>query len=188
MDRRIIVASLALLPFAPRLAFAQGAASPAGAGFDATHLQQTQMVGGLSLETSRMALEKSQDKWVKQFAQFEVAEQETIADVLKGLTEPQTTASTATTAKSGQPQDHAAASLGPQAGAQADRLSKLSGTEFDRQYVAAQIQGHQQLLQIQNTVLQAGTAPREQLGIAKMARAQITEHLALLQQIQTMRG
>lgn len=188
MDRRIIVASLACLPFAPRLAFAQAAGMPSGPAFDQNHLMQTQMVGGLSLETSRMALEKTQDKWVKQFAQFEIAEKETIAEVMKALAEPQTTAATATTAKSGQPQDNAAPSLGPQAGAEADRLSKLSAADFDRQYVAAQIQGHQQLLQIQNALIQAGSAPREQIGIAKLARGQITEHLALLQQIQTMRG
>jgi putative membrane protein len=189
MDRRIIVASLCLLPFTPRLALAQDSgAMPAAGGFDRTHLEKTQMVGSLSLETSRMALEKTKNKWIKQFAEFEVAEQETIADVLKAMTEPQMTASTATTATSGRPEDHAAASLDPQAAVKADKLSKATGTDFDHQYLALQTDGHQQLLQIQEALLKAGSAPREQIGIAKLARGQIKEHLALLQQIQSMRG
>jgi putative membrane protein len=189
MDRRILVASLACLPLAPRLVLAQSDAVPAsGPAFDKTHIMQTQMVGGLALETSRMALEKAQGTWVKQFAEFEIAEQETVAAVLKDMTEPQTTASTAASPTSGRPEDHAAPSLGPQAGPVADRLSKLSGAEFDRQYLSAQLEGHQQLLQIQDALLKAGTAPREQMDVARLAKTQISEHLVLLRLIQTMRG
>src|SRR4051812_32837829 len=49
------------------------------------HMQDTLRVGSLSLATSRIAVTKAENVMLKQFAQFEVAEQETIAAVLKSM-------------------------------------------------------------------------------------------------------
>lgn len=49
------------------------------------HAKETGMVGSLSLATSRVAEGKASDAMVKKFAAFEVAEQETIADVLMSM-------------------------------------------------------------------------------------------------------
>ena len=49
---------------------------------------ETMAVGSMSLVASRVALSKVQDEDVKQFATFEVAEQETIADVLTSMMDP----------------------------------------------------------------------------------------------------
>jgi putative membrane protein len=49
------------------------------------HIEDTLTVGSLALATSKVALEKAQHPLVKQFAQFEVAEQETVAEVLEGI-------------------------------------------------------------------------------------------------------
>ena len=56
-------------------------------------------------------------------------------------------------------------------------------------YVQAQIQGHEKLLQIQETYLAAGKDPT-QIDIAKLARTVINEHLALLNYMEKggMRG
>jgi len=100
MLRRNIMALAAVLPVAALTAraFAQEAA-PAAAPTPATkpseaemaamgeaettHAKDTGMVGSLSLLQSRLAVEKASDAKVKQFATWEVAEQETIGDILK---------------------------------------------------------------------------------------------------------
>jgi putative membrane protein len=199
MDRRHVLAGLAGFPFASA-AFAQTAQpqSPAAqtggaaggvygtagvtnanqAGGQALGqaeqqwLQQTMMVGSVALQTSEIALQKSQDEDVKQFAQFEADEQRTIAEVLRSMMEPAGTASAAP-----QPdQKHA------------EMVQKLqqakAGDAFDKEYIQGQIQGHQELLQIQERFLQGRPQNREAMNAAKLARGHIKEHLVLLKDIQ----
>ena len=52
------------------------------------HTQETKKVGALSLATSRVAVTTAADGKVKYFAQLEVAEQETIADILQPKLRP----------------------------------------------------------------------------------------------------
>jgi putative membrane protein len=59
-----------------------------------------------------------------------------------------------------------------------------AGADFDRMYIQGQIQGHQELLQIQERYLQANSRNREHVNVAKLARGHIKEHLAMLQDIQ----
>src|SRR3954447_20960729 len=61
-----------------------GAADQPGPA-ETKHMQETMRVGALALATSRIAVQKAQNPAVKQFAQFEVAEQETVAEVLKSM-------------------------------------------------------------------------------------------------------
>ena len=69
----------------------QGAPSaaplPASSGPDARqkHIKDTMTVGSLSLMLSRIAQTKANDPRLKQFVEFEIAEQETVADVSKAL-------------------------------------------------------------------------------------------------------
>jgi putative membrane protein len=201
MDRRLAIAALgaaAAFPLAGR-AFAQsGGPAQRPQNLNVRHLEDTMQVGTVALATSRMALEKARDPRVKQFAQFEVAEQETIAAVLKAMQEPDTTATTQNTGgANGQPaqagtssrmaDSNAQPSLGPQGGPMVDKMQDLNGAEFDRAYLKAQLDGHRQLLQIQDAALQAG-GPREQMGVARMARTQISEHIVLLQGLEQAVG
>lgn len=95
---------------------------------------------------------------VKQFANFEVAEPETIGEILKPL------------AVGGPPIDPMQASL----------MKKLeSGGNFDRDYVEAEIEGHNRLLKIQEAYISGGK-DQAQINVAKLARGMIKEHLALL--------
>ncbi len=55
---------------------------------EARHAADTLAAGSASLAASRVALNKATDPHVKQFARMEVAEQETIADVLKAMRDP----------------------------------------------------------------------------------------------------
>jgi putative membrane protein len=64
------------------------------------------------------------------------------------------------------------------------KLQQASGAEFDRMYLQGQIQGHRDLLQVQERYLQSNAQNREHMNLAKMARTQIREHIALLEDMQ----
>jgi putative membrane protein len=205
MDRRLVLMGLAGIGAAPA-AFAQNTVQPqspaaqtggAAGGVHGTAgvtnaspgaqgqmgqaeqqwMQQTMMVGSVALQTSEIALQKAQDKHVKQFAQFERDEQTTIAEVLRSMMEPAGTAS---------PQGAAAQ---PQLDQKhAEMVQKLqqakAGEAFDKEYVKGQIDGHQELLQIQERFLQGRPQNREAMNAAKLARGHIKEHIAMLKDIQ----
>lgn len=98
---------------------------------------------------------------MKRFANFEVAEQTTVADVLGSL---------------GMKVERS-----EQAADVVDQLKKSSN--FDADYLAAQLDGHQQLLKVQEEYVQVGKDPAH-VGLAKLARNQIKEHIDLIQTIQ----
>ncbi|MCB5174854.1 DUF4142 domain-containing protein [Microvirga lenta] len=206
MDRRILLASIAMLAAAPALAqsggnqttMQPGAASGSAAGARMSqangqmsqagmqHMQQTMQLGMTALETSRIAQQKAQNAELKQFAQFEVQEQTTLSEVLRSMMEPAATA--ATGASSGQASGNAgsgAMQMDAQSRGMIQKLQDIeTGAEFDRQYLQGQIQVHQNLLQAQEQYLQSNPQNREHMNIAKMARTQIREHIALLQDMQ----
>jgi hypothetical protein len=63
------------------------------------------------------------------------------------------------------------------------------GHTFDAQYVALQLQGHNELLGIQNGFLQAQPSMSSDVAhIAMLARTTIQMHLVLLQELQQMVG
>jgi putative membrane protein len=170
----------------------QGQASaPAGMGqqqseADRQYVQQTLAAGTVALQASNFALTKAQHPRVKQFANFEVAEQNTLADVLHSFADPATTASTSAGAQS-------AASTAPELpqkdAAAMEQMSRAQpGAAFDKDYVAMQIQGHQELLSIQERYLQSNPGNREAMNVAKLARGQIKQHLALLEDMQRELG
>lgn len=189
MLRRNLIAAAAVLPAAvlATRAFAQDAAAPAatapaGAMGEAEmlHAQQTSMVGALSLLQSRIALQNAEHEQVQAFAQFEVTEQETIADILTGM-------QAGTTEVSGEvtpPADADLTAMLDEAGqAKLTELEGLTGAEFDAAYLAANLEGHQQLLAIQEEYLASGTV-REHINVAKLAKGMITEHIAHLEALQ----
>lgn len=145
---------------------------------EAKHAADTSTVGGMSLEASRIALKKAQNPKVKEFAQLEVAEQETIADVLKSMRDQSTPASGQVKAPSAEVVQTNLDAKGKQ---MMEKLQKAeAGAGFDQEYIQGQIQGHQELLQIQETYLKSGK-DRENLNVTKLMRGQIKEHLTLLQ-------
>lgn len=146
---------------------------------DRQHINDTLAAGTVALQTSNFALSKAQNPRLKRFAEFEIGEQNTLADVLHSLSEPTSTASTgAAQAASTAPV------LSQQASAMMEKMSRAQpGPSFDQDYVAGQIQGHQELLAIQEHYLKSGSSNRELVAIARLAQNTIQEHLTLLQQI-----
>ena len=196
MHRRVVLAGLAATTVAvPVLAQTSGSSStmqPGQSGSaasgsmshadmgqmsqaDMQHMQETMRIGMVALETSRIALEKARHADLKQFAKFETDEQTTLAEVLRSMMEPATTAATGSTAGSPPMQMDAKGR---------DMIEKLrnaqAGAAFDREYHQGQVEGHHELLQIQERYLQSNPQKREHMNVAKMARGMIKEHIALL--------
>ncbi|WP_457089257.1 DUF4142 domain-containing protein [Microvirga sp. P5_D2] len=168
----------------------QASSAPAAQGqqqsqADRQYIQQTLAMGTVSLQQSNFAHSKAQNPRVKQFSEFEIGEQNNIADVLHSFADPAATASTTAGAQ-------AAASTAPELpqseSAAMERLSKAqAGAGFDKDYVTLQIKGHEELLKIQESYIKS-SGNREMTNIAKLARGQIKEHIATLQSIQKELG
>jgi len=149
------------------------------------HMEQTMQLGMVALETSRIAQDKASNEDLKRFATFEVQEQTTLAEVLRSMMDPSATAAT------GQSGAAMQGDVQMDAGGR-DMLQTLqsqqAGDAFDKAYLDGQLQGHRNLLQVQEEYLQSNPQNREHMNVARMARTQIREHIALLESIQqTMR-
>lgn len=153
---------------------------------DWQYIQQMLALSTVSLQQSNFAHGKAQNARVKQFADFEIAEQNLLTDIMRSFADPNATASTTQGAQAAA----ATAPELPQKDSQAmERLSKTqAGAAFDKDYVALQIEGHRQLLDLQEKQLRQASGNREMTNIAKLARGQIKEHLALLQDMQKELG
>ncbi len=153
---------------------------------DRQYIQQALALGTVSLQQSNFALTKAQNPRVKQFAEFEIGEQNLLTEIMHSFADPNATASTT---RGAQAAASTAPELPPKDAQAMERLSKAqAGPAFDRDYVALQIQGHQELLKLQETYLQQGSGNRETTNLAKLARNQIQEHLAMLQDVQKQLG
>ena len=201
MDRRALLGGLAAaLLVAPALAQTSGSSSTmpstssgsmsmnrAGGQMsqaDMQHMQQTMQLGMVALESSRMAMSKIRNDDLKRFANFEVQEQTTLSEVLRSMMDPGATAATGSTGSQA-----AQSGMAMQMDAKArDMMQKLqsqqSGAEFDRAYLQAQLQGHQELLQVQEQYLKSNPQNREHMNVAKLAQGRIREHIALLENMQ----
>ncbi len=181
VPRRTVLVALAAA--AAHSSFAQTQSTPGGdAGPDEQYVRETSAIGSLSLAVSRLAQEKAQTDDLKEFAQLEAAEQETLADVLKSLHNPGPIDGTVKP-----PSDAEVEQYLDRRGR--EKLEKMraapAGTEFDREYLAAQATGHLELLRIQETYLNSGRNNRDFINVAKLARGMIKEHLQLLADIES---
>lgn len=186
MNRRTMLTAVAAAAALPALlsstaTFAQTAAAPGDA--ERKHADDTKKVGSLSLVTSRVAVEKASDPMVKEFAKWEVAEQETIADILRSM-EMDGKAEGALKPPS---DSEVEAMLDAEGKAALDKLRAASGAAFDKAYVTAQLDGHKKLLSIQEDYLKVGQN-REHLSVTKLARGQITEHIDHLDMLKSKVG
>lgn len=166
MDRRSFVRFAVAASFIPTAALAQSSQSaPSG---EAKHAADTLRASALALETSRIALKKASDTGVKRFAEFEAAEQDTVAMVVQAASKLDATAAT--------PDKEGKKVL--------ESLNRVGdGKSFDTAYIKVQIDGHQRLLQIQDAYLSSGRDVLHR-SIAALARGQIKEHLSNLELLQ----
>jgi putative membrane protein len=191
MERRVILVGLAAAVAAPALAQTNPSAqqpSPSG-GMDQLgqterdHAQQTLQIGMVALETSRIATEKARHVDLKRFAGFEVAEQETVSDVMHSMMEPAATSSTGagSSASSSGKSGGMTMQMRPQDREMIDRLRRASGEAFDREYHQAQLQGHRDLLQVQDRYLKGNPQNRDYSNAVKLIRNHVGEHVQVLE-------
>jgi len=154
---------------------------------DMQHMQQTLQLGMVALESSRIAMNKVRSEDLKRFANFEVQEQTTLSEVLHSMMEPAATAATGSTGSQSNPSSMNMPPMQMDASAR-DMMQKMqnqqAGAEFDTMYLQAQLQGHRDLLQVQERYLQSNPQNREHTNVAKMARGHIREHIAMLEEMQ----
>ena len=156
MHRRDLLISLAgaaaLGPFA--------ASAQSGGALGPDQFRLVALQGGeFATQSSQVALERSRNGAVRQFAQLEINEQAAFAGSLGA--QPGSVPLRA---------DHAA---------MLQQLASLQGPRFDRLYVQGQIMGHQELLQINGAYAQAGADPVGQ-AVAQVAVPSIQTHLSIL--------
>lgn len=185
MNRRLVLQSAAAIAAVPAILSATAAFAQTTPSGDAEkkHAEQTKMVGSLSLATSRVAVSKASDAMVKDFAKWETAEQETIADIFKSME----MAGKAEGALKPPSDAEVEALLDPTGKASLDKLKSASGVAFDKEYVTAQLDGHRKLLAIQEDYLKVGQN-REHLSVTKLARGQIKEHIDHLEMLRSKLG
>jgi putative membrane protein len=182
VPRRTVLATLAAA--AARASFAQTELGPAPGGDvrpDEQYMRESSAISSFSLAVSRIAEQKTQMDDLKEFAQLEVAEQETLADVLRTLQNPGLVGGTI------KPPSEAEVEQNLDRRGR-EKLEKMRaappGAEFDREYLAAQADGHLELLRIQETYLNSGQNNHDLVNVAKLARGMIKEHLQLLADIE----
>ncbi len=148
----------------------QRAMSPSGTALDST----TQMaLGGMAfaLATSQLAMQRAEIPVARTFAQLEAEEQMAFADARRmgGLPVP------------------SPSMMDTQKQQMVQQLQSMSGAQFDRMFVQGQIMGHQELLQLHQTLAQSGATQGDRM-LATVAVPAIKSHLAMLQGIQQMRS
>lgn len=175
MDRRSaimtmsgVLATSALVGLTGGTALAQTASEPTTKEKigQSAYKTRTLDVGSFSKAMSQIALTRASHPKVKEFAEFEVAEQTTMAQVLTDMANPPPP----------KPDAQQAATL--------KQLDGESGKSFDTAYVQAQITGHHELLTTQQEYLNGMPTSLDHEHIAMLARTVIQMHLTMLHDLQ----
>jgi putative membrane protein len=152
---------------------------------DHEYIRQSLVSSSLSLAVSRIAAERLQVDDLKEFAQLEVAEQETLADVLKSLMVQNAGLTERTIRRPGDAEVEQNLDLRGREVLEKMR-TESAGADFDRAYLGVLANGHLELLRIQETYLDSGRTNRSDIiNVAKLARGMIKEHLQLLADIES---
>jgi putative membrane protein len=132
----LTLVALASLPARGQSAAAAGGAQrPGEAGQAAdsrTFINELTIAGMTEVQLGKMAMERAASPEVKAFGQLMVADHSKAGDELKQV--------------ASQLKIQPPAQLDQKHQDLADRLAKLSGAEFDREYMAAMVKGHEEVL------------------------------------------
>lgn len=160
--------------------------TPAGeTGLDQEYFRQSLSASSTALAVSRLAAAKAHMDDLREFAQLESAEQETLADVLRSLTAQNASLNDRRGRRQGDAELEQ--NLDQRGRETLERLrAEPPGAGFDRAYLGALANGHLELLRIQETLLDSGRTSRgDVINVAKLARGMIKEHLQLLSDIES---
>lgn len=127
-------------------------------------------VGQAALQSSQVARSRAEDPRVRSFAESEVMEQETLSTILMEVSRD-----------SGRPMP--APRPDPRMARELAMLERERGNRFDDAYTRMQLQGHQELLRIQDDYLRSGRNAHMR-HIAMLARGQIMDHIKALEMLE----
>jgi len=181
IDRRLVLTGVATYTATGAVAQIEPAAhdSALPSDIESDYFRQVMAIGGLTLLVSRMAQERVKVPKLKKFAELEVAEQETLGEVLKALQNPGTV-------NAGWPSEAEIEDRLVPVGRQL--LQKIrageSDIDFAREFFLLQLTGHQQLLRAHEDYLKVGKNPAS-IRVAKLADQMTREHLHLLADIKS---
>ncbi len=162
LDRRTaLMALVGAVSLAPSAVLAQGATAPVVS--DPSQFRTMALMGGeFAMQTSQVALERSRNARVREFAQLEINEQIAYAAALGA-----------------QP---GSVALRPDHAQMLQQLQAMSGSSFDRMYVRGQIMGHNELLALNSAYSQAGFENQGR-SVATLAVPSIQTHLTILSRL-----
>ncbi|MBP0444127.1 DUF4142 domain-containing protein [Roseomonas sp. SSH11] len=175
MNRRALGIALAGAGLAGCAATAQpnmapqgmAAAPPPSSGGPGAGLRMQALQGGAFLmQTAQLGASKAQRADLRRFAPFEVTEQQGLVQAMGLL--------------------HGNMAPPPPSADKAAMLQQLqaaNGRQFDRLFVTAQVQGHQEAMATYTSIAQDVAAPAADRAIALLAVDRIREHLTFLQAI-----
>lgn len=176
MNRRAIPLALAGAALLPVLAQAQGNSPRAdvppenlAAAPPERLARMLYEAGSFSHATAQLGAEKATKPEVKRFANFEIQEQEGVAQAMKLAGH-----------------DFPMASFGNDRGKMLESLRGASGADFERMFLEVQERGHQELLSLTSAIM-AGNAPAPDKIAATLSNNQIKEHLILIGEMQGRR-
>ncbi len=163
LDRRTaLMALVGAVSLVPSAVLAQGASAPAIS--DPSQFRTMALMGGeFAIQTSQVALERSRNARVREFAQLEINEQIAYAAALG--------------ARPG------SIALRPDHAQMLQQLQAMSGSSFDRMYVRGQIMGHNELLALNSAYSRAGFESQGR-SVATLAVPSIQTHLTILTRLQ----
>lgn len=155
--------------WAPAIAALRGGADMGPA--EQRYAMDTGMIGALALQTSRVAQQRVSDQRLRDLAESEIMEQETLSRILMEHAQ-----------MAGRPMAQPAPD--PRMAYMITELERARpGVQFDRTYLRGQIQGHEQLLRVQEEYIRAGRNTHLR-HVAMLARGQIMDHLKQLREVQ----
>ncbi len=166
LDRRsALLALIGAVSLAPSAVLAQSAMVPATAAVVSSPTQFRTIVlmtGGFAMQSSQVALERSRNPQVQEFAQLEINEQIALAAAL-GASPGSTPLRS----------DHAQ---------MLQQLQAMTGRSFDRMYVQGQIMGHNEGLALTSAYAQSGFDTQGR-SVAILAVPSIQTHLTILSRL-----
>lgn len=172
-------AFLVLLPAAASLAAQPAAGEKAGQkAATAKHnpaeifARKSQMTNLFEIEAAQLALERTQDGNVRQFAELMISDHHAAAEKL------QVAAGRSGLALSDLKLDNAHRQ-------KIEKLRRAGTAEFDRTYMKMQIEAHQQALKLHQDYAEAGELPALKETAGDLARA-IARHLTRAKEVETM--
>lgn len=163
MQRRLLTTAALSAAILPMIQSAQAQSR----GTDSTGRELALAAGAFAMQTSRLAQSRGQAPGVKQFAELEAEEQAAFMEALRlvGVDIP------------------TEVPLDPQKAEMMRRLRGAQGEEFDRTYLAAQLTGHRELLQIHGRLAGGSAGTSQERALSTVAVPSIKTHIVILERL-----